>query len=149
MGLDMYLTKKTYVKNWDHMDADRRHQITVKLDGKVRKDIKPKRICNIEEEVMYWRKCNAIHKWFVDNVQDGKDECQESYVDRRDIEALAEICEDVVKTKDPSLLPPSSGFFFGSTEDDEWYYKDLKETAKVFRELLKEEGGSFYYQASW
>jgi len=28
------------------------------------------------EEVGYWRKANAIHKWFVDNVQNGEDDCQ-------------------------------------------------------------------------
>ena len=27
------------------------------------------------EEVGYWRKANAIHGWFVRNVQNGKDDC--------------------------------------------------------------------------
>lgn len=30
---------------------------------------------NIIEQVGYWRKANAIHKWFVDNIQDGEDDC--------------------------------------------------------------------------
>ena len=29
MGLDMYLHKRTYVKNWDHMGPEDRHTITV------------------------------------------------------------------------------------------------------------------------
>ena len=60
MGLDMYLHKKTYVKNWDHMKPEELHEITVKKGGKVRKDIKPDRINEVVEEVAYWRKANAI-----------------------------------------------------------------------------------------
>ena len=61
MGLDMYLSKKTYVKNWDFQPDNEKHTIAVVLDGKYRPDIKPERITNITEEVMYWRKANAIH----------------------------------------------------------------------------------------
>jgi hypothetical protein len=27
MGLDMYLTKKTYVKQWDHQTPEERHEL--------------------------------------------------------------------------------------------------------------------------
>lgn len=27
------------------------------------------------KEIAYWRKANAIHRWFVDNVQNGTDDC--------------------------------------------------------------------------
>ena len=30
MGLDMYLYKKTYVKNWDHNDKKDHYEITIK-----------------------------------------------------------------------------------------------------------------------
>ena len=98
MGLDMYLTKKTYVKNWDHMTAERRHEITVKRGGEIRHDIKPERISEIVEQVAYWRKANAIHKWFVDNVQDGKNECQESCVTVKQLRTLVELCQEVLAT---------------------------------------------------
>ena len=26
-------------------------------------------------EIGYWRKSNQIHKWFVDNIQEGVDNC--------------------------------------------------------------------------
>ncbi len=116
MGLDMYLSKKTYVKNWSFHKPEEKHTISVKKGGKSRKDIKPKRVSHIVEEVMYWRKVNAIHSWFVENCQNGIDECQESYVSREQLEELASICEEVVKTKDVSLLQTQGGFFFGSTE---------------------------------
>jgi hypothetical protein len=50
----------------------------------------------ITEEVAYWRKANAIHKWFVANVQDGVDECQEAYVEREQLQELLEICETII-----------------------------------------------------
>ena len=150
MGLDMYLSKKTYVKNWAHKDE--KHSVVVLKDNQPRTDIKPDRVTDVVEEVMYWRKVNAVHSWFVENCQDGIDECQESRVSKEQLEKLAEICEQVVEHKDPELLPSSSGFFFGSTEYDEYYYQEIEETAKVIREELKnnqEEYPDYFYQASW
>ena len=154
MGLDMYLTKRSDVKNWNFKEDDEKHSVSVKMGGKARKDIKPKRVCAIIEDIMYWRKANAIHSWFVQNTQDGVDECQESYVSKEQLEELASICEQVVKTKDSELLQPSGGFFFGSTDVDEYYFKEVKHTAEELRKVLAEEVPkgqfvSFYYRASW
>ncbi len=96
MGLDMYLEKRTYVKNWDHMKDDARHQITVKRGGADRPDIKSERISYITEQVAYWRKANAIHKWFVQNVQEGVDDCGTYYVGKSDLEALKNACDKVL-----------------------------------------------------
>ena len=96
MGLDMYLKKKTYVKNWDHTPKDQIHKITVKLGGKTHPSIKPERISYIEEDVAYWRKANAIHRWFVKNVQGGIDECQTSYVELAQLKELVDACKQVI-----------------------------------------------------
>jgi hypothetical protein len=45
MGLDMTLSKKTYVKNWDHMNPEELHQVEVRKNGKAVKHIKSERIC--------------------------------------------------------------------------------------------------------
>ncbi len=150
MGLDMYLSKRSYVKNWDFQSDEEKHKITIKKGGKARKDIKPKRIAYITEEVMYWRKANHIHDWFVQNCQDGKDECQESYVSSEDLGKLADLCEEVGRSCDGGILPTSSGFFFGATDYDEYYFDECKRTAKELRKLLAEEGdGEYCYQSSW
>jgi len=48
------------------------------------------------------------------------------------------------------LLPTASGFFFGGTEYDEYYYDEVCRTIELFEELLKEESdGDYYYEASW
>jgi hypothetical protein len=98
MGLDMYLKKKTYVKNWSHMEPEQLHKVTVKKGGKVVKEIQPDRISSIEEQVAYWRKDNHIHAWFVNNVQDGEDDCGEYYVDREKLKELVDTCGKVRAT---------------------------------------------------
>lgn len=48
---------------------------------------------SIIEEVGYWRKANAIHKWFVDNIQDGEDDCDYYEVAPEQLEELLNICK--------------------------------------------------------
>ena len=111
MGLDMYLTKKTYVKQWESTPEEKR--TTIKVEGWLSSSIGGDRITHIEEEVGYWRKANHIHQWFVNNVQHGEDDCGEYYVSLDDIKSLAKLClavkEDNSLAED--LLPVQSGFF--------------------------------------
>lgn len=159
MGLDMYLSKKTYVKRWDHTPVDERFTVSVKRGGKAFKPIKPARIAYVVEEVAYWRKSNQIHAWFVENVQNGVDECQESYVEVSQLQELLDAIREILGSgqgaerdaKALELLPPQAGFFFGGTELDDYYYQDLELTEKKLAEILAEDNseGEFYYQASW
>ena len=51
-----------------------------------------------------------------------------------------------------NLLPTCDGFFFGSTDYDEWYIKDLKATVKALKPIVTHPElypGPFIYQASW
>lgn len=97
MGLDMYLGKRNHVKNYGFEKEEERVVITIKGREKDTKNIKPERISCIIEDVMYWRKANAIHKWFVDNCGDGEDNCQEIYVSRDDLKKLLSICETIIE----------------------------------------------------
>ena len=56
-------------------------------------------------------------------------------------------CAKVLETKCTSLLPTQSGFFFGSTEIDDYYYQDLEETIRIINSLNP--NGDYYYQSSW
>lgn len=53
---------------------------------------------SIIEEIGYWRKANAIHKWFVDNIQDGEDDCGYYEVASEQLEELLDICK-LIKQK--------------------------------------------------
>jgi len=47
------------------------------------------------------------------------------------------------------ILPNQSGFFFGSTDYDEWYLRDIEATIEGLEIALKDNDGDFYYSASW
>ena len=149
MGLDMYLYKKTYV--WD----DENYEVTVKRNGEIHKSINPEKIKYIVEEVMYWRKANQIHEWFVNNVQNGNDDCASYHVSVEQLENLKTLCDKVLAEKNQvvaeELLPTAEGFFFGSTDYDEYYYSDLEETSKALESILAHYNGngSFVYESSW
>jgi chaperonin cofactor prefoldin len=153
MGLDMYLTKRHYVKNWNFMGDEEKHQVTVKKNNKARKDIDSSKITGIIEDVMYWRKANEIHSWFVNNVQDGNDNCQESYVSQEQLRELLKDINDVLldHNKADDLLPTQGGFFFGGTEYNESYFQELEETKTMLEKELTTEGNQadYYYRASW
>lgn len=107
---------------------------------------------NVEVTCAYWRKANQIHKWFVDNVQNGEDDCDTYYVSHEKLGELRETCRRALFAKDPSLLPPHEGFFFGSYDIDEWYWNGIKNTIKqIDRVLALPELSelSFSYTSSW
>lgn len=156
MGLDQYLTAKTTVVGSEYAPQESRETYEKVLSAVGASPINRVAVpmATVGLEVAYWRKQNAIHKWFVDNVQNGVDECQESYVSREKLASLLELCNRVIA--DPSqadtFLPSQSGFFFGSTEYDEWYHDGVKYTAETLTALLADpqyEGWDFYYQSSW
>lgn len=96
MGLDMYAARRLHVKQWKHQSADERYTVKLARGGKPVRGIRANRISDVEEEVMYWRKANHIHAWFVDNVQDGQDDCRSYYVDWGKLNQLLEVCQRVI-----------------------------------------------------
>lgn len=157
MGLDMYLEAELYVGgHYEHREAKGDITFTMKsLGGDVKEySIPVTSLASISRHVGYWRKANAIHGWFVENVQSGTDECQRSYVSRDKLNDLLHLCYNEVEsrgTKDAgSHLPPTPGFFFGSYEINEWYYQDITDTIKILEDaLMLDDEWSFHYQASW
>ena len=165
MGLDMYLHAKKYVEKieWSKLDRDNDLGLDspevvnplwndiVNISGMsdVATDIYG---VHVEVTCAYWRKANQIHAWFVKNVQGGNDNCGEYYVSHEKLKELLTTCQQALFSKDPSLLPPQEGFFFGGTDIDEWYWLDLKNTKdKLDRVFALPEMSklSFYYTSSW
>jgi hypothetical protein len=157
MGLDMYLTKRHYVQRWEHIEDEKQFEVSVKQGGKDYPHIDMSKIKNIEEEAGYWRKANAIHGWFVENVQEGVDDCGEYWVSPRQIDELYAACKEVLEdtSKGEELLSTRVGFFFGSTDYDEWYIRDIENTAAICENILNDVDDQgylpyeVYYQASW
>lgn len=183
MGLDMYLYKRRYVKNWEHNKGVNEWNITVKHNGKLLKDDMP--VSYVVYDAGYWRKANQIHKWFIDNCANGDGDQTTMYVGYEQLKELRELCKQVLavaKTKEgkvvngqhydketdswvnnyedgititnpeevAEILPTESGFFFGSTEYDQWYLQDIKETIEILDKALDDnEDCDFEYHASW
>ena len=144
MGLDMYLSAKKYLWKSDAVDTKISRQISDELNL-------PRRVKEISVEAMYWRKANQIHDWFVENVQDGMDECKPHHVSREDLESLLKDCRAALYHKDSNILPPAEGFFFGSTEIDDDYWDDIERTAREIEAVLTEldDTWEFEYCSSW
>jgi hypothetical protein len=147
MGLDMHLRGKRHVYIVDEALREKLDEVGKLLNCK---------ITAIAFEAGYWRKANAIHQWFVDNVQNGDDNCGAYLVSQRDLVALRSLCAELLANKDPKAaaenLPPQEGFFFGSTEIDEEYWQDLQHTVEHITALEKRPDFGdldFEYQSSW
>ena len=107
-------------------------------------------LINIQIPVMQWRKANQIHKWFVDECQGGVDKCQDAELSADKLGELVDAIGEALENKDATVLPPQAGFFFGSTDIDEWYWKVLESTYETLTEVL--DAGrfkSFMYHSSW
>ncbi len=147
MGLDMYLTAKRYIHDFgDSGKALKFYLDDLKVNGMGVKEL--------SYEAGYWRKANAIHKWFIDNVQDGDDDCREYFVTTEQLEKLLELVNEVLRNRDKAaeLLPTASGFFFGGLSYDEGYFDDLLQTKAIIENILSIDDlpkYDFYYSSSW
>lgn len=157
MGLDMYLRADLYIpetvyqSNGSYVVNSTYNKIVDALD--VDKNLLDGYGMHVQVPVGYWRKANAIHRWFVEKCGNGIDECQNIFVSRTRLIQLQDTCNDVLEERDLAkadfLLPPLEGFFFGSQELDEGYWDDLQLTVTVIANALSIDTESYQYQASW
>lgn len=122
MGLDMYLFKHKKFKDNDE-----------KFNELARQD---------EEEILYWRKANMIRSWFVNHTAlSSDDDGVYIPISRETLELLKQDLEDTLNDYKLAtvLFPTSSGFFFGSTDYDEYYWKDLEYTLEEVTKILDED----------
>ena len=104
MGLDMYLEKiKREAVDYKDVDIYKEKSNNSKLYQKIKPYIIERGTPGIYtyeslfEEVMYWRKVNQIHRWFVENVQDFEDDCKYHEVSKEQLEELRDICKEVLE----------------------------------------------------
>lgn len=164
MGLDMYLKAEVskyvsyyddgnenygkglypdFLRDFEDMQRERRNLICV----------------SSEYEIGYWRKFNALHSYIVNSFADGVDECQDIVLWEQDIKRILETLKSLTPENASVVMPPKDGFFFGSTDIDEWYWRDVGYSIKVFEKILKvvtefasKAPGSYLriiYHASW
>lgn len=176
MGLDMYLYKvkrqqgKTFA---DILELDRKFENEELNQAEADKllpylferSIGDYKYKTLFDEVGYWRKANNIHNWFVENIQNGIDECDYYVVQKDDIIQLLDtvnkvidslkgkktiskvitngessfsikVYEDADLEVAKDLLPTQEGFFFGTTHYTDYYFENLKETKKILTKIV-------------
>ena len=117
----MYLTKKSYVKNWEFMSDEQKHSVTVTKNGEPT-NIKPERVSYVEEEIMYWRKANQIHGWFTENTTEITPDVRYR-VSKTDLEVLLETCKKVIEVLNNS--PKKVKQVVGGWKDGQEYMVDV------------------------
>tara|TARA_R100001530_G_scaffold134543_1_gene109608 strand:+ start:460 stop:900 length:441 start_codon:yes stop_codon:yes gene_type:complete len=146
MGLDMYLKARKYTSKYTDKELNKKLLKLSKIDTTNTES------AELVIQVGYWRKANHIHKWFVDNVQEGADNCRNYDVSKEQLKDLLKLCKEIKEenSKAEELLPSQTGFFFGSYEYDEWYFDGINETIEIIERVLKiDEDWSFEYNSCW
>lgn len=144
MGLEMFLFKREFYfpKNYSSM------KITLD-DNSV--EISSDEYLIKNNTIGNWRKANAIHRWFVENVQGGIDNQAYYPVQIYQLEELLNLCK-LVKDNPilaSEMLPTYMGYFFGSLEYDEDYFSDIDDTIEILELALSDKDKGYYYSSSW
>lgn len=164
MGLDMYFyaRKSTYksFSKWDKPDSA--DETNYPEDLKTFSDyIYDRNFKSVEAEtryqIGYFRKFNALHSYIVRTFANGIDNCQDIILYKEDVEQIKKVLDDVLNAhqqveKAKELLPTQSGFFFGGTDYDEFYFEDVKDAADLMQSFLDNfdfENYQLVYRASW
>ena len=169
MGLDMYLEiRKSEYRSKYSKDKGSRIKLEYPKDiTEFIPDLTDLRISRqTNYEVGYWRKANQIHNWFMQNCANRDeydnpiDDCRPIEITVDKLEELLDTCKKVLADHSlaGSLLPTTDGFFFGSTEYDDYYFGELEQTVEIIEPVLKfakhklelkDYAWEVYYQASW
>ena len=141
MGLDMFLYDVTDV------GPDRDAWPESVWDGIYERGDKSVRVAK-------WRKFNALHRWFVEKIQDGVDECAMSRrIAHHELEDLLAALKAIAAepSEGPLRLPVQPGFFFGPTEYGTWYEEEVRDAIPVIENAIKltEAGRDLRYLSSW
>lgn len=104
-----------------------------------------------QEEVWTGRKENHIHSYMEGEVGEVEN-CMLLRVEREHIERLVDRLARVHADHEQAgaLLPTQAGFFFGSTDFDEWYFSDVEAELKEFTAVLEHwDPSSVYAYWAW
>ena len=143
MGLDMHLIRKVYIGgNYKHNGI--KGTIGLKK-GDVKIPLDKKKIQYIEEDAGYWRKANQIHKWFVDNIQNGNDDCGDYDVSIDQLKGLLKLCKEV---KEKAILVDGDVASSYSVKDGEWVPNlvngKIIQNAEEIAKILPTQEGFFF-----
>ena len=107
------------------------------------------------DEAIVMRKENWVHGWVDRRIEGGVENTTNHELTIDDLFDLFRDMNLVLQDYDPhliaELLPPTSGFFFGSTEVGDWYFLQVRRRRDELEKLLEshEEGDEYVYWSWW
>ena len=107
------------------------------------------------KKLAYFRKINFLIPFIEDYYNINLENCKDVEIDKECIEELLIRCKQVLEdsSKAEELLPVKGGFFFGSTEYDQNYFKDVQLVKDTCIDLLEEfsslEDGKYITFSIW
>ena len=143
MGLDQYLTANIYIGRYAK-EPEKRWELQELIKDFF--EIPGLKATSLELDIAYWRKSNQVHKWFVDNCQDGNDDCGNYSVETEQIQELIDLCKLVLKT----AKTEKTDKIYGGTKWENGVRSDIMVDGFVITnpeeiaELLPTEGGFFF-----
>ena len=171
MGLDMNLYREVILTDSMKL-VGRKGEAVEKIINEGEKDEHSKVRLVVHNSVCYWRKFNALHKYFNDHFNSHDDDnCVDMYMgiddlrklllDLKNLRKQIKLNEDgIVENQEicEEILPPEDGFFFGSTALDKYYVEDIDDTieklsgviddhAKLVEAGVDEYDINYYYRA--
>lgn len=100
-----------------------------------------------------WRKANQIRDWFVRRFELDPNDQLKIPITRDDLDALTSDIEQVLTSHALALelLPTASGFFFGSTDYDGYYFEVLRDTRHFLQKefTYNSDSENLYYTEWW
>jgi len=144
LGLDMYLDASRYVSGWDHNKDEKFDPVLEAFGVRDLVDSNSPHF-SIEVCVGYWRKANAIHAWFVNNVQGGEDNCEKYDVSRDQLAELKKVCETILgKSETAKGKLHASTVYNASGETKTYVDGEIITNPEIAQELLPTQEGFFF-----
>lgn len=150
MGLDMYLEGRRYLSPTDEGTAPARKAVAAAIGfeppaSKPGGEPELMEVVAVSVRVGYWRKSYPLHQWFVDNVQEGHDDCRPAYVSDSVLRELQARLEQV------RSAPESVSEHFVVEEGEALDEDEIDFALDVLSHArrLQEAGWDLYYRSSW
>ena len=131
MGLDMYLHKKVY--QYRNPDGT----LTSDTSALAFDDFGRSNGTYVVTQAAYWRKANQIHRWFVDNVCEGNDDCKPYYCGKDKVKELVGVCRKVLEVLDGAVLDvdKEKAGYYGDGEDPHSIKFDISNLEKAYSSI--------------
>jgi hypothetical protein len=158
MGLDMYLEKinRKAIKFEEELrKVDSWIEQEEKKNSELYQEMKPYIVKrgsdsysypSLSEEIGYWRKANHIHDWFVNNVQNGVDDCGTYEVTKEQLEELKSVCETVIASSKlvDGKVNGGTSWTKDTGEVQIWDDGKVMENSEVAEDILPTQAGFFF-----